>query len=89
MEFIIRTVLFIVMNWEGSTNLVFVYMSSVYSPFTDGVGLTLHNILSPGVLVKSIGAEFFLRSDALPDVNHMRGMQYQIIQNFRFWPKLN
>ena len=30
----------------------------------------------PGVLMKSIGAAVFFRPDALPDVNHMRGMQY-------------
>ena len=28
--------------------------------------------------MKSIGAAF-LRPDALPDFNHMRGMQYQLI----------
>ena len=32
------------------------YISSVYSPFSDGVGLSLYNIPSSGVLVKSIGA---------------------------------
>ena len=37
----------------------------VYSPFSDGVGLPLHNIPSSGVLMKSIEAEF-LRPDALP-----------------------
>ena len=41
--------------------------SSVYSPFSDRVGLPLHNIPFPGVLMKSIGAAFF---------NHMRGIQY-------------
>ena len=30
--------------------------------------------------MKSIGAAF-LRPDALPDVNHMRGMQYKIVLN--------
>ena len=30
--------------------------------------------------MKSIGAEF-LRLDALPGVNHMRGMQYKIVLN--------
>ena len=52
------------------------YISSYYSPFSDRDGLPLHNIPSSGVLMKSIGAEF-LRPDALPRVNHMRGMQYQ------------
>ena len=33
-----------------------------------------------GVLMKSIGAQF-LRADALPSVNHMRGMQYKIVHN--------
>ena len=46
-------------------------ISSVYSPFSDVVGLPLHNIPSSGVLMKSIAAEF-LRSDALSGVNHMR-----------------
>ena len=41
------------------------YIASVYSPFSDRVGRPLHNIPSPGVLMKSIGA------DALPGVNHM------------------
>ena len=31
--------------------------------------------------MKSIGAAFF-RSDALPDVNHMRGMQYQMMYKY-------
>ena len=35
--------------------------SSGYSPFSDRVGLHLHNIPSSGVLMKSIGAEFFDR----------------------------
>ena len=34
------------------------YISSVYSPFSDRVGLALHNIPSSGVLMKSIGAKF-------------------------------
>ena len=50
--------------------LIFTYILSVYSPFSDRVGLTLHNTPFPGVLMKSIGAAFF-RPDALPDVNHM------------------
>ena len=36
--------------------------------------------------MKSIGAAF-LRSDALHDVNHMRGKQYQIVLNVIFWWK--
>ena len=32
---------------------------SVYSPFSDRVGLPLHNTPFPGVLMKSIGAAFF------------------------------
>ena len=64
-----------------------VYISSVYSLFSDRVGLPLHNIPSSGVLMKSIGAEF-LRQDALPGVNHMRGMQYQIVVNIALWPEL-
>ena len=66
-----------------------IYTSSVYSPFSDRVGRPLHNIPSSGVLMKSIGAELFLRLDALPDVNHMRGIQYQIVLNIIFWPEIN
>ena len=54
--------------------------SSVYSPFSDTVGLPPHNTFFPRVLMKSIGA-VFLRPHALPDANHMRGMQYQIVLN--------
>ena len=32
------------------------YISSVYSPFSDGVGLPLHNIPSSGGVMKGIGA---------------------------------
>ena len=49
-----------------------IYILSVYSSFSDRVGLPLHNTPFPGVLMKSIGATFF-RPDALPDVNHMVG----------------
>ena len=35
-----------------------IYISSVYSPFSDRVGLPLHNTPFPGVLMKSIGAAF-------------------------------
>ena len=38
--------------------------------------------------MKSIRANI-LRPDALPGVNHMRGMQYQIVLNISFWPELN
>ena len=62
--------------------------SSVYSPFFDRVGLTPHNTPFPGVLMKSIGAAFFLRPDANHDINHMRGMQYQIVLNIAFYPKI-
>ena len=63
--------------------------SSVYSPFSDRVGLPPHNTFFPRVLMKSIGA-VFLRPDALlPGVNHMRGMQYQIVLNFTFWMEVN
>ena len=34
---------------------------SVYNPFSDRVGLPLHNTPFPGVLMKSIGAAFFDR----------------------------
>ena len=59
--------------------LCVVYISSVYSLFSDGVGLPLHTIPSPGVLmIMSIGA-----------VNHMRGMQYHIVINITLWQRLN
>ena len=70
------------------SHLIFLSISSVYSPFSDRVGLPLHKIPSSGVLMKSIGAEFLL-PDALPDVNHIRGMQYQIVLNIELCPKLN
>ena len=38
--------------------------------------------------MKSIGAEI-LRPDALPGVNHMRGMQYQIVLNLAICPEFN
>ena len=53
-----------------------VYILLVYSPFSDRDGLHLHNISSSGVLLKSIGAEF-IGLDALPGINHMRGMQIE------------
>ena len=33
--------------------------------------------------MKSIGAEF-LRPEAIPNVNHMRGMQYKIVLNIAY-----
>ena len=59
------------------------YIIGLYSPFSDRVGLPLHNNPFPGVLMKSIGAAF-LRPDSLPDVKHMRWMQYQIVINIIF-----
>ena len=38
--------------------------------------------------MKCIGAAFFLRPDAIPDVNHMCGMQCQIVLNKIFWPEI-
>ena len=63
-------------------------MYRFYGPFPDRVGHPLHNISSPGVLIMSIGAEF-LQPDALPGVNHMRGMQYEMVLNIKFWPELD
>ena len=37
--------------------------------------------------MKSIGAEL-LQPDALPGVNHMRGMQFKIVLNITVWPDL-
>ena len=58
--------------------------------FAYRVGLPPHNAPFPGVLMKSIGAAFFFsRPNALPEVNHMHGMQCQIVLNKIFWPKMN
>ena len=51
-------------------------------PFSYRVGLH-HSISSARVLMKRIGAEF-LRPDNLPGVNHMHGMQCQIVLNLTF-----
>ena len=64
------------------------YILSVYSPFSDRARLPPHNTPFPGVLMKSIRAAF-LRLDALPDVNHMCGIQYKIVLNIIFWPEIN
>ena len=56
------------------------WLTMVYSPFSERVGLHPQNAPFPEVLMKSIGAEL-LRSDDLPGVNHMRGMQCQIVLN--------
>ena len=45
--------------------------SSVYSLFSNRVGRPPQNTPFSGVFMKSIGAAFFLRPDAVPDVNHM------------------
>ena len=73
---------FLVDAWSSRSS------SSVYSPFSDRVGLPHHNTPFPGVLMKSIGAVFLL-PNALPDVNHTRGMQYQIVLNIIFLPEMN
>ena len=44
---------------------IYIYIVSVYSPFSNRVGLPLHNTLFPGVLMKSIGATFFDRMSFL------------------------
>ena len=67
--------------------LIYIYING-FSPFSNRDGLPIRNIPSSGVLMKSIGAEF-LRPDALPSVNHMRGMQCQIVLNKIFCPELN
>ena len=53
-----------VMSYTGDCGVVVsacIYILSVYSPFSDRVGLPLHNTHFPGVLMKSIGATFFDR----------------------------
>ena len=42
-------------------NQLYIYILSFYIPFSDRVGLPLHNTPFPGVLMKSIGAAFFDR----------------------------
>ena len=66
---------------------IYIYISSIYSPFSDGVGLTLNFFTM--IVNEEYWSRFFLRADALPGVNHMRGIQYQIVQNIRFWSALN
>ena len=54
------------------------YILSVYSPFSDRVGLPPHN-------ARGVNDEYwssvFLRLDALPDVNHMRVSLFYILLN--------
>ena len=38
---------------------IYIYILSVHSPFSDRVGLPIHNTPFPGVLMKNIGAAFF------------------------------
>ena len=42
-------------------HVVQIYILSVYSTFSDRVGLPPHNAPFPGVLMKSIGAAFYNR----------------------------
>ena len=67
---------------------MYTYISSVYSPFSDRVGLLLHNIPSSRVLMNNIGEEL-IQPDALLGVNHMRGMQHKIVLNITFYQELN
>ena len=41
---------------DCATHFYHIIISLLYRPFSDGVGLLLHNIISSGMLVKSIGA---------------------------------
>ena len=50
-------------------------------------GLPLPNISSSAVLMKYIGAEF-VQPYALHGVNHIRGMQYEIVLNIAFCSEL-
>ena len=47
---------------------MYLYILSVYSPFSDRVGLPLHNTPFPEVLMKSIGAAFFDRMPFLTSI---------------------
>ena len=52
-----------------------VYILSVYSPFSDRVGLPLHDTPFPGVLMKSIGAAFFDRMPFLMSTTWLQTTQ--------------
>ena len=47
-----------------------------------GLDPPLNNIRSPGVIIKCFGEE----TGCLPGVNHMHGMQYQIVLNIYSGP---
>ena len=63
-----------VLNAAFCMTYIYIYILSVYSPFSDRVGLPFHNTLYRGVNEEYWSCVF--RPDALPNVNHMRGMQY-------------
>ena len=55
---------------EVTLHIINMYISSVYSKFSDMVGIPLHNNPSSGVLMKSIRRKF-LQPDNLLDIKHM------------------
>ena len=63
----------VIYNTIVSTYFIGKSSSSVYSPFSDRVGLPHHNTPFPGVLMKNIGAAF-LQPNTLPCINHMCGV---------------
>ena len=63
-----------------------IYISSVYSPVSDFVGLHLH------FFFRNVNEGYWsrvLRPGAPPGINHMHGMQYQIILNNALCLELN
>ena len=69
---------FVPLKVGNSVFLMYIHQHRFIVRFLIRVGPPLHNTPFPGVLMKSMGAAI-LRPDALPGVNHMRGMQYQIV----------
>ena len=74
-------------NYSSITKKQYIYHRFIVS-FPMGLHFLINNIPSSGVLMKRIGAEF-LQPDALPGANHMGRMQYEIVLNIAFCPKLN
>ena len=66
-----------------------IYILSVYSLFSDRVGLPLHNTPFPGVLMKSFGAAFFdqmpfLMSTTIVHSNHSNVIVYSFVLSISF-----
>ena len=68
--------------------IIVITISSVYSIFSDRVGLPLHKYHISRSLNESVLERIYLQPVALPGVNHMRGIQYQIFLNITFCREL-